>query len=53
MRARPALALAFAALAAGCAEATREPEEVRDGGTPSVSRPPAREGRGDAEAAMK
>jgi hypothetical protein len=28
-------------------------EEVRDGGTPSVSRPPAWEGKGDAEASMK
>ncbi|GGQ73268.1 hypothetical protein GCM10010216_39260 [Streptomyces flaveolus] len=55
MRARPALTLilTFAALATGCAAETREPEEARDGGTPSVSRPPAWEGKGDAEAAMK
>ncbi|MFE7933430.1 hypothetical protein ACFU6S_32870, partial [Streptomyces sp. NPDC057456] len=47
------LALALAALTAGCTEETREPKEAGNGGTPSVSQPPTWEGKGDEEAAMK
>ncbi|MEU7418143.1 hypothetical protein [Streptomyces antibioticus] len=48
-----ALTLAFTALAAGCTEEARRPKETPDGGTPSVTQPPAWEGKGDQEAAMK